>query len=89
VIEADTSSWVAILAALEGLKAGVPVFTYISAAGNFPAIPARYLESKRYSRIARELADNREAEQVISTHPELKGIRPVIMRPGPPIPRQR
>jgi hypothetical protein len=38
----------AIIVAKEALEAGVGTFTYISAAGNFPGIPERYITSKRY-----------------------------------------
>jgi hypothetical protein len=40
---------VAILVAREAVLAGVGTFTYISAAGNFPGIPARYITSKRFA----------------------------------------
>ena len=38
----------AILVAREAAKAGVPTFTFISAAANFPGIPSRYITSKRF-----------------------------------------
>ena len=39
---------VAILVAKEAAKAGVPTFTFISAAANFPLVPSRYVTSKRF-----------------------------------------
>jgi len=38
---------IAILVAKEAASAGVPTFTFISAAGNFPGVPSRYVTSKR------------------------------------------
>jgi hypothetical protein len=39
---------VAILVANEAAKAGVPAFTFISAAASFPGVPERYVTSKRF-----------------------------------------
>jgi hypothetical protein len=38
---------IAILVANEAVKAGVSTFTFVSAAGNFPGVPHRYITSKR------------------------------------------
>jgi hypothetical protein len=45
----DRVVMVAILVAKEAANAGIPTFTFISAAANFPLVPSRYVTSKRSS----------------------------------------
>lgn len=69
---------IAILVAKEASTLGVPTFTYISAAGNFPGIPSRYITSKQYINCI-TLLTSREAEAAIS---QITGIRGIFIRPG-------
>ena len=71
---------IAILVAKEASILGVPTFTYISAAGNFPGIPFRYITSKRYICCITPL-NGREAEAAISQI-RPTGIRGIFIRPG-------